>query len=229
MENTPENNQPQNSGTTQSGNGIFSKIKNLAADIKKNFHPCEICGSSITLDITRCLSCDEAYEDLTNPEKTPVTRDELIRIINRFARNLTTMAEGPLKDSVVANMERLNERIKALDEKDQEKQAEQQKAEAAASEILHSTTGDIFGYETVDHKDIVTASVTETLTPNNGQVDTQNAFRQALKAVDLDAIRLGANAIVNLHISCTGIESMTLAPRILYTVTGNAVVVQKKP
>ena len=57
MENTPENTPPQDSGNTQSGGGLLGKIvrkvSNLSADIKKNFHPGEICGASITLDITR--------------------------------------------------------------------------------------------------------------------------------------------------------------------------------
>lgn len=233
MENTPKNTPPQDSGNTQSGGGLLGKIvrkvNNLSADIKKNLHPCEICGASITLDITRCLSCEEDYQDLTDPERTPVTEDETIRIINKFARNLTTMAEGALKDTVVANMERLNARLKAIQDSNREKQAEIKQEEEAASGVRHSATGDIFGYDIVEHKDIVTASVTETLSPNNGTADTKSAFQQALKAADLDAFRLGANAIVNLHISCTGIESMTIAPRILYTITGNAVVVQKKP
>ncbi len=227
MANTPENNPPQN------GSGLLGrlvqKVNTISADIKKNFHPCEICGASITLDVNRCPSCDEAYQDLTDPARTPVTQDEIINLINRFARNLTTMADGPLKENVVSNLERLKEKLKVSEAQDKEKQAEQQKAEAAASEVLHSTTGEIFGYTTVEHKDIVTASVTETLSPNNGTADTKSAFRQALKAADLDVIRLGANAIVNLHVSCAGLESMTIAPRILYTITGDAVVVQKKP
>ena len=226
MENTPENNQPQSGGLF---GRIVQKVNTISADIKKNFHPCEICDASITLDINRCPSCDEAYQDLTDPARTPITRDELVNLINRFARNLTTMAEGPLKDTVTTNLERLNEKLSIIDAKDKEKQADQQKAEAAATGVLHSTTGAIFGYDLVEQKDIVTASVTETLSPNNGTADTQNAFKQALKAADLEVIRLGANAIVNLHVNCTGLESLSIAPRILYTVTGDAVVVQKKP
>ena len=64
------------------------------------------------------------------------------------------------------------------------------------------------------------------MTSNDGSHETDKAVDAALHELSAKADGLTANAVVNIRIGYTGIESMTLAPRVLLTVSGTAVTVK---
>ncbi|MBS7328420.1 MAG: heavy metal-binding domain-containing protein, partial [Oxalobacter sp.] len=91
--------------------------------------------------------------------------------------------------------------------------------------ILQST-GNIEGYSITNQFGVVSVSRIITLTSNDGRHETDEAVDAALHELSAKADSLTANAVVNICIGYTGIESMTLAPRVLLTVSGTAVTVK---
>ena len=204
---------------------LKDKVGEISSEIKKNFHPCDICGSSITLDIDRCPSCEEAYLDLTEPERMPHDQEQINALVNRFVMVLPKMQEGELKSTIITHLDRLREKSSELGRREQAIAAASTAPKALSQPILKSNTASIDGYTTISQQGLVSASKTITLTSNDGQRETDEAIEATLHTLLLKADKLSANAVVNIRIGYTGIESMTLAPRVLLTITGTAVTV----
>ncbi|MBR7069017.1 MAG: heavy metal-binding domain-containing protein [Oxalobacter sp.] len=204
---------------------LKDKVGEISSEIKKHFHPCDICGTSITLDIDRCPSCEQAYIELTEPDKAPQNQEQLNALINRFVRILPKMQEGGLKNTIISHLDRLREKSSEIGKAEQAIAAASTASKKLSQPILQSNTENIAGYTTVSQHGLVSASKTITLTSNDGQRETDEAVEATLHALLLKADKLAANAVVNIRIGYTGIESMTLAPRVLLTITGTAVTV----
>ncbi len=204
---------------------LKDKVGSISAEIKKNFHPCDICGRSITIDIDRCPSCEDAYLDLTDPARMPQDQDQINSLINRFVMILPKMADGELKNTITSNLDRLRAKSNEIG------QHEQAVAAAAASPrkprqpVLLSNTETVVGHTITSQLGVVSVSRTVTLTSTDGQRETDDAVKIALDELSAKADALGANAIINIRIGYSGIESMTLAPRVLLTATGTAATV----
>jgi len=204
---------------------LKDKVGEISSEIKKHFHPCDICGTSITLDIDRCPSCEEAYLELTEPDKAPINQEQLNSLINRFVMILPKMQEGELKNSIVTNLDRLRDKSDEIGRKEQAIAAAAVAPKKLSQPILQSNTESIQGYITVSHHGIISASRIITISSNDGKQETDDAIEKTLPELSAKADSLSANAIVNIRISYTGIESMILAPKVLLTVTGTAVTV----
>ncbi len=202
---------------------LKDKVGEISSEIKKHFHPCDICGSSITLDIDRCPSCEEAYLDLTEPDRAPNNQEQINALINHFVKILPRMQDGELKDTIVSHLDKLREKSADIGRREQAIAAASTAPKKLSQPILQSNTENIGGYTTVSQLGIVSVSKTVTLTSNDDQRETDEAVETALHALSAKADNLAANAIVNIRISYTGIESMSLAPRVLLTITGTAV------
>lgn len=202
---------------------LKDKMGEISSEIKKHFHPCDICGTSITLDIDRCPSCEEAYIELTEPDKAPQNQEQLNALINRFVRILPKMQEGDLKNTITSHLDRLREKSAEIGKAEQAIAAASSAPKKLSQSILQSNTESIEGYSITNQLGIVSVSKIITLTSNDGSHETNEAVEKALHELSAKADGLSANAVVNIRIGYTGIESMTLAPRVLLTATGTAV------
>ncbi len=205
---------------------LKDKVGEISSEIKKHFHPCDICGTSITLDIDRCPSCEEAYIELTEPDKSPQNQEQLNALINRFVRILPKMQEGELKSTIISHLDRLREKSTEIGKAEQAIAAASTAPKKLSQPILQSNTGNIEGYSITNQFGVVSVSRIITLTSNDGRHETDEAVDAALHELSAKADSLTANAVVNICIGYTGIESMTLAPRVLLTVSGTAVTVK---
>lgn len=209
-------------------NKLKDKIGEISSEIKKHFHPCDICGTSITLDIDRCPSCEEAYIELTEPGSAPQNQEQLNALINRFVRILPKMQKGELKNTITTHLDRLREKSSEIGKAEQAIAAATTAPKKLSRPILQSNTESIAGYSIVNQLGIVSVSKTVTLTSNDGSHETDEAVEASLHELSAKADALSANAIVNIRISYAGIESMTLAPRVLLTATGTAVTIKSQ-
>lgn len=207
---------------------LKDKVEEISSEIKKHFHPCDICGTSITLDIDRCPSCEEAYIELTKPDSAPQNQEQLNALINRFVRILPKMQEGELKNTITTHLDRLREKSSEIGKAEQAIAATATAPKKLSQPILQSNTESIAGYSIVNQLGIVSVSRTVTLTSNDGSHETDEAVEISLHELSAKADGLSANAVVNIRISYAGIESMTLAPRVLLTVTGTAVTIKSQ-
>ncbi len=205
---------------------LKDKVGEISSEIKKHFHPCDICGTSITLDIDRCPACEEAYVELTEPGSAPQNQEQLNALINRFVRILPKMQEGDLKNTITTHLDRLREKSIEIGKAEQTIAAASTAPRKLSQPILQSNTERIEGYSIISQLGVVSVSKTITLTSNDGRHETDEAVEAELHELSAKADSLSANAVVNIRIGYTGIESMTLAPRVLLTVTGTAVAVK---
>ncbi|MBO4790072.1 MAG: heavy metal-binding domain-containing protein [Oxalobacter sp.] len=204
---------------------LKDKVDSISAEIKKNFHPCDICGRSITTDIDRCPSCEDAYLDLTDPARMPQDQEQINSLINRFVMILPKMADGELKDTITSNLDRLRAKSNEIGQHEQAVAAAASSPKKPRKPVLLSNTETVVGHTVSAQLGIVTVSRTVTLTTTDGQRETDDAVKTALDDLATRADALGANAIINIRIGYTGVESMTLAPKVLLTVTGTAATV----
>ena len=123
-------------------------------------------------------------------------------------------------------MDRLREKSTEIGKAEQAIAAASTAPKKLSQPILQSNTGNIEGYSITNQFGVVSVSRIITLTSNDGRHETDEAVDAALHELSAKVDSLTANAVVNICIGYTGIESMTLAPRVLLTVSGTAVTVK---